>query len=200
MTRYQQALLDELIAHAKQPAPAPRRDNQRRRITPLVGIASAAVLAIVALVAMLGGDPAYAVVKHHDGTVSITFRQMADPAAATRDLRAAGLRAQVLRGKRPGACASPGAATGPVHLPVPLSHVPRGSVAIFSLPTAGNLRDVLGWITNGSNNDLTFAPPAVPPGVEVLLVEYTNRYGGLMIGFGLVQAPAPTCWADPTVA
>ncbi len=159
MTRYQQALLDELIAHARQPA---RPRVSRRRLAALAGAASAAVVAAVALVAMLGGDPAYAVVKHHDGTVTVTFRQLADPRAATRDVRAAGLPAQVLRGRRPGACPAPG--VGPVRLPGPLAHVPRGGVAIFALPSTDDLRDVLGWIVNASTGDVTFAPSAVPRG------------------------------------
>jgi hypothetical protein len=148
---------------------------------------------------MLGGDPAYAVTKQHNGTVTITLHELADPAAATRDLRAAGLPARVLRGQRPGACGASAITNGPVRLPTPMSHLPGGYWAFFTLPMADGLGNVVGWWVNGSTNDLTFAPSAVPRGVEVLLVEYTNADGGKMMGVALVRSPAPACWSDPTV-
>jgi hypothetical protein len=203
MTRYQQALLDELIAHAQQPAP--RRARPRRRIALLAAAAAAAVLAVVTLTTAVGGEPAYAVVKHHDGTVTITFRygdKLADPAAATRDARAAGLPAQVIRGQRPGACTPPRTAPRPLGPRDEFERIAtgaKGSVVDFALSVPEDLGAVGNWTVNASDKGLTFVPSQIPHGTEVFIVEYKNQSGALLIGSTLVRSPAPACWTDPSV-
>jgi hypothetical protein len=84
-------LLKEFVMTAIQDEPAPPR--QRRRLlrpavlAPALGLAAAAA---VALPLVLGGTPAYAVVKNADGTVSITINEAKDPKALQADLRRMG--------------------------------------------------------------------------------------------------------------
>jgi hypothetical protein len=46
----------------------------------------------------------------------------------------------------------------------------------------------------GPGNRLTLFPGKVPAGASVFIVEYRPPTGGLVVGFGLVKNPAPTCW------
>lgn len=101
MTRFRQALLDELMSRvtdpAERPAPAVRAPIPRRPRLAAGGVALAAV-AVGAVVMSAQGPaaPAYAVTSNSDGTVSLTVNRIGDPATANRDLRATGTRAVIM--------------------------------------------------------------------------------------------------------
>lgn len=195
MTQFKNALLDELVAYAQRPVPAARparsRSTQIIRFGVLAGVGATAVVAAL-LVVPSGQQAAYAVDKNPDGTVTITFREMANPAAATRDLRAAGVRAQVVRLAVPGSCATtPGGTPFEPQSPVPLhltspplypSYVDFEKAAVPPQP---------------SRMSFTFNPAVIPADAVVFIVEPPG-FGGFGFVVNLVRAPAPTCWeADP---
>lgn len=102
LARKEQVMTAFLELQQDQPAPAPRP----RRALALAGAATAAVTAIaVALtVAQPDAKPAYALSPNGDGSVTFTINDPSDPAGATEALRAAGIRAVVLPGHKPGEC------------------------------------------------------------------------------------------------
>jgi hypothetical protein len=108
MTRFRQALLDELMTRViveptSIPAPAPRRTSRRLVFVTAGGLA--ALVAAVALPATLGGStPAYALGPNPDGSVTITFNDIAEPTAINRTLHDAGIRARVMLPKSTRAC------------------------------------------------------------------------------------------------
>jgi hypothetical protein len=204
VTRFKEALLDELIVHARdgtaepaaEPAAMPRRPPRR-----LVAVVAAAVAAAVAalLLGPFGASPAYAVVRHSDGSVSITFRELADPEAATRDLRAAGVPARVVRLSEPGRCPAPAGSGEPWQRPLPGQGGGEGRTMVFSPRPSGEFADALDYVKDVRTDGVTFVPGAVPPGAVVFLVEYPDN-GSVVVGFGLVRAPGPACWeADPAI-
>jgi hypothetical protein len=191
MTQFKQALLDELIARAERRPTRPAGIGGR----PARLILATAAAALVALVVLLvnpfpfGGGAAYAIDRHPDGTVTITFREMADPASATRDLRAAGVPAQVVRLGLVGSC--------PDGAGVPWGHTagfPAGATLVLVRPFSPEYPDVNDYATGATTNGVTLAPAAIPPGAEVFFVEHEADGRGV-IAFGLVPAPAPACWA-----
>jgi hypothetical protein len=107
MTRnedYKERLLAELRALAERnAAEAPRQPASRRAIAgrpkiALAGIVGGACVAS-ATIAFTGGDgggtAAYAVEPHDDGSVSVEIRRLEDAAGLERELRAAGVPAEV---------------------------------------------------------------------------------------------------------
>jgi hypothetical protein len=102
---YQERLLGELRALAEHNAtqarsePASRRGIARHPKLALAGIAGGACVASAAI-AFTGGDggggsTAYAVEPHDDGSVSIEISRLEDAAGLERELRAAGVPAEV---------------------------------------------------------------------------------------------------------
>jgi hypothetical protein len=101
---YEERLLTELRALAERnaaeepPRPARRRGIARRPKLALAGIAGGACVASAAI-AFTGGDgggaTAYAVEPHDDGSVSVRIRRLEDAAGLERELRAAGVPAEV---------------------------------------------------------------------------------------------------------
>lgn len=196
MTRFKNALLDELVAHAQLPAPTARPARPRRVQVIRMGLAGAGAGALVAVtvaasvVGLAGQQAAYAVETNHDGTVTITFRELADAEQATRDLRAAGVPAQVVEMAWPGSCA-----TTPRGVPVPAP--PRGTGAGYNIampspyPYQGDERE---WLPKQSRTRLTINPSAIPAGAELFILELFSQEEGFGLGTSLVKAPAPTCW------
>jgi hypothetical protein len=205
MTRFKQALLDELVAHAQRPAPTPHREpGGRRRVvwtTGLVGagMAAAAVAALTVLPAP-GPAPdqptldepalnpaAYTVQRRPDGTVRLEFRELANPEAVTRDLRAAGVRAQVLRLAEPGSCA-----TTPGGAPLRSGGEPLGfSIAQpHDYPDYGS-SEVLRDFTDTA---MTILPDRIPEDGVLLIVEVSiDMRHTASFSTSLVRNPAPTC-------
>ncbi len=101
--RFEDRLLAELRAHVAQRAAAdPRPEPPRgRRVRPAVrlGLAGAGIAAAAAIVVVAtGGDgapPAYAVQPQSDGSVTVTIRSLRDADGLERQLREAGVRAEV---------------------------------------------------------------------------------------------------------
>jgi hypothetical protein len=83
----------------------------RRRIPGLAGALAVVAAAVFAVTALLSGHhashqpgfqlAAWTVVKHTDGTVSVTIRELRDPAGLQRRLRADGVPASVIFGDQP---------------------------------------------------------------------------------------------------
>jgi hypothetical protein len=201
MAHFKEALLDELTARvqaAPDSRPAARRARGPAWRRPALAAAGALAVAAAALIiGPLTADPAYAVSKHRDGTVSLTLRELADPAHATRDLRSAGLPARVLRLSAPGGCPAP-AGSGPPWQPADVRAKP-GTFSFEALGGPADL-DVTGYITNVElyTNDIkdltmTFRPNAIPAGAELVIVEYPDN-GGSVVTAGVVHRPGPTCW------
>jgi hypothetical protein len=201
MTRFKNALLDELVTYAQLSTPTARPARPRRVQVIRMGLASAGAGSLVAVavaasvVGLTGQQAAYAVEKNHDGTVTITFRELADPAKATRDLRAAGVPAQVVQMAWPGSCA-----TTPRGVPVP--EPPRLSGAGFNIgmpspyPYQGDEHE---WLPKQSRTRLTINPSAVPAGAELFILELFSPEEGFGVWTSLVNAPAPTCWEAGSV-
>jgi hypothetical protein len=101
---YQERLLGELRALAERnaaeapPQPASRRGIARYPKLALAGIAGGACVASAAI-AFTGGDgggsTAYAVEPHDDGSVTVEISRLEDAAGLERELRAAGVPAEV---------------------------------------------------------------------------------------------------------
>jgi len=190
MTRFKNALLNELVAYTQLPVQdVNRAPSPRRRIVRTASLAGVAATAAVAafLVSPSAQEPAYAVERNPDGTVTVTFRELGHAAEATRDLRAAGVPAQVVRLAAPGSCATtPGG--------IPLEPQP-GTAWSTRMPSAypydGNITD---WLKGSSPTTQTFNPSAIPAGAVLFIIEHSTPQSGVMVEAGLVNAPAPTCW------
>jgi hypothetical protein len=99
-THYEERLLAELRALVEQnaaAAPPPRAVRRRRPRLVVAGVAGGACAA-TALIAFAGGDDgstAYAVDHHDDGSVTVEIKALADATGLERELRAAGVPAEV---------------------------------------------------------------------------------------------------------
>jgi hypothetical protein len=100
--RFEERLFAELVERhgALLAGPAPRVAPVRRRVSraPVAAVASglAAALAVLAIVLSTGGGPpAFAVVQHPDGTVSVTIREVVGVRGADERLMALGVPVRV---------------------------------------------------------------------------------------------------------
>jgi hypothetical protein len=130
MTRFKEALLEQLLDHQRQiRAARPATGSRHLRRAPAFAAAAAGVIAVAAVTTWAAlparsphpGRPvpaAYTVTRSDDGIVTFTVRRVVDAAAATRDLRAAGIKATVLNASAPGAC------------PTSLDSVPHASTGL----------------------------------------------------------------------
>jgi hypothetical protein len=192
MTKFEDRLLTELRAHVTERARhAPAPEPPRRRATPrrlaLAGTGFAAATAAVLVTA--GGDgtaPAYAVEPHADGTVSVTIRSLDDTEGLERELRDAGVPAEVARLK-PGQICDPketepasGAGVrgeqsssirheqgGPTEFTV--TRLPAGSKLLISTSGDADVGESIGMSVTSA--DATCVPATAPkpgdPGVEL---------------------------------
>lgn len=196
MIHFKEALLEELVTHVRPaavPSAAPPRRPRAGRLT--LAAAALAVIAatVVGVLNPVGGSAAFAVSRNGDGTVSITFRELADPAAATRELRAAGVPAQVVRMGEPGSC--PAGAGLPWYRPFPgpdMGNTPTMALIALSSP---DFPDWPNYVTDTSPNAITIDPRLIPAGAEVFFIEYVEGGVHSVVSYGLARAPAPTCWA-----
>ncbi|MBJ7332954.1 MAG: hypothetical protein JHC95_23875, partial [Solirubrobacteraceae bacterium] len=114
--------LRQVVAERPSPAngaPAPRPRRRMRLALPGAGIAVAAATAAAIVIATSGDGPetAYAVEPSSDGTISVTIHSPEDAAGLERQLRAAGVPADVRYGTGPVECSKSvpkGAAAGGV--------------------------------------------------------------------------------------
>lgn len=134
-----------------------------------------------------GQEPAYAVEKNPDGTVSVSFRELGHAAEATQDLRAAGVPAQVVTLAAPGSCAT---TAGGIPLePHDAIFYWVGMPSVY--PYDGDIKD---WLKHASPTSLTINPSAIPAGAVLFIIEQSSPDLGVKVAAGLVNAPAPACW------
>ena len=199
MSRFKEALLDELVAYAQHPTPAAipagsPRPARHRRLLWTAGLAGAGAAAVAAtLLIPSGQQAAYAVDKHPNGTVTITFRELGQTEQATKALRAAGVRAQVVWVAMPGTCAkTPGGEHIPDY-PAGSDQPPAGySVGLPPVyPFAGSPDRYLPTITKTS---LTINPAGIPHDAVLFIIETSSPQDPVGLLAGLTTEPAPTCW------
>jgi hypothetical protein len=196
VTHFEEALLDKLKAHTLVPAGAAGRTRVRAPRTLVAAGALTAAAAITAAIVVnpFTAAPAYAVTRNPDGSVSITWKDLAKPAAATRDLRRAGLPAKVIKLSRPGGCPAP-AGSGAPWAP-PLKPAAGDLMVVFFGSGPGRFAGADGWIDgeHTTENMVSFIPSAIPKGATVLIVQDKTANGTIIVGAGLVDSPVPTCW------
>jgi hypothetical protein len=127
-----------------------RAVRARRRIPRLAAALTVAAAAAFAVTALLPGHPAsrhpgmqlaaWTVVKHADGTVDVTIRELRDPSGLQRKLRADGVPASVIFGDpvtaQPNPCQSYGGAPGLLHKVVAPSTAPgqpQGNAIVMAI-------------------------------------------------------------------
>jgi len=186
MTRFRQALLDELMTRVPDPAtpPAPRRLSRRLALAAAGGIA--AMAAIVPLIVTLPDTvPAYALSPDTNGYFKITFNEFADPAEINRALRDAGIRVRVMLPK-------PAAACPPSHRG---DRVPAGSsvnlhAMLERAEDGGSVNDA------GNLNVARFRPDSIPADVIVVFMPIEE---GHTLTASAYRQPGPSCVVeDPT--
>jgi hypothetical protein len=195
MSRFKQALLDELVAYAQRPAPtAPVVPLRRRRVVWTAGLAFAgmAIAAVAALTVPAEPEPAldeaaYSVELRPNGTVLVTFRELADPDAVTHDLRAAGVRAQVVRLAEPGSCA-----TTPGGVPIRYDRGP--SAYSYTMPHDFPDHGTVEIVRNFTSTGMTIDPARIPEGGVLFIVEDITPERGVNLDTSLTREPAPTCF------
>ncbi|MGW0435316.1 hypothetical protein ACWDV4_22595 [Micromonospora sp. NPDC003197] len=190
MTQFRQALLDELMtrvtdpssqpAAAPDPAPAPRRGRGL-----VLAVGGLAVLAVVAGWFTIGAPttPAYAVTTQSDGTVTVTFNHIADPAEVNRSLREAGVRAIVM-------------------LPKPAESCPvadRGTPVLVGLASANSTSRAIATLDEGRANVARLRPDQILAGTVLVLVPMDHGprgEPGLHLRLGHYREPGPKCVTD----
>lgn len=197
MNQFKEALLDELVAYAQRPAPsALTTPTRRRQIAWTASLAGAGVAAAATAVLTVHVQPepapekaAYSVQQQPNGTVRVTFRELADPEAVTRDLRAAGVWAQVVQLAEPGSCA-----TTPGGLSIRRFRHQWIKVGMPDSFPGHDINDVLqDWTAEG----MTIDPAKIPEGAVLFIVEDIEPErgrDGVTFGVNLTRDPAPTCY------
>jgi hypothetical protein len=197
MTRFKEDLLHELTEYAARTAPLPQRRRRRRRFVVLTAAAAASIAAAVALLVPLSASPAYAVTRNADGSVTLTYRRLEDPDGATRDLRAAGVSAQVVILASEGSCV-----TSPPH-GTTLRMEPGSAVSVRvpdgfppgTFPPAATAQSAF----RVDGNRVTVDPAGLPTWAVLFIIVWPHPEsravdGGVTLAPVLVPPPAPTCW------
>ncbi|MGW1060075.1 hypothetical protein [Micromonospora rubida] len=191
MTRFRQALLDELLTRvadpADQPAPASRAVPRRQPRLLLATGSGLAVLAVAAtLVLTTAPAPttaAYTLTANNDGTVTVTFHHIADPDDVNRALREAGVRAAVFLPQPAASC------------PIP----DRGTRAHTGIAQAYSVDQALVWKTEDRVNVARLRPNQIPAGTVLALIPRSHGprgEAGLYLHSSLYREPGPKCVTD----
>ncbi len=148
----------------------------RRRISALAAVLAAAAAAAVAVTVLPASHPAahqpgvrlaaWSVVKQPGGDVTVTIRELYDPAGLQRELRAAGVPAVVTfyaANRYPPSCQAYRAGRGVLSKVFPSD---------YRDPAVG----------------LMIRPSTLPPGAAVYLNDTSNPYGYIGLQMGLVHA------------
>jgi hypothetical protein len=182
MTRFRQALLDELQSRVvADPVPVAARRRLTRPRLAFGGALVAVAAATATVLATSGGaTPAYAITKEKDGTLAVAVNRPGDPGDANRELAAAGDdRVKILRPSAPEDC--------PVE--------DRGKPA-DPLPDLVGVRIIM---EDGQKAQVKVQPRNLPDGVVVVLVALAPLDSDkAAIEFGLYEAPGPKCVVPPT--
>lgn len=180
MTRFRQALLDELVNRTTNPghqmAPV-RRGAPRHRLLASAGGAAAAAAAIGVVVAsgvVTNGSatPAYAMATEPDGTVSITLNRLGDPSSVNQRLRDAGIRATIML--RSAASDCPAGKRGTEYRGPGISRIE------FTARNVARLR-----------------PADIPAGAIMVIVPLSSANGGFIFNAGTYLLPGPGCVVVP---
>jgi hypothetical protein len=179
MTRFENALLEELTTLVRVDV-APRRRAPRRR-APRRPRTVAGLAAVTAAVAVVTGalvlsprqqSPGFALDRRSDGGFRLRIDDIRAVGPANDALAAAGVRARVVRLGGPGSC--PEYTIGDRQVPLPP-----------------------GFLGPAGENVVSF-PATVPPGHTYLLLVSDDRPGLVSILGNLVRGPTPSCaqWTD----
>ncbi len=168
MNGFEERLETELVrvVEARTPqARGVRRRAWRLRLGAVAGVAAAAVAVPLVLSGGGGGTPAYAVVEHPDGTLTVTINDTRNPAELERKLADYGVTSKV----------TAGAYCRPV-----------GS------PQGSRISDALMKRPPGRGNIFTIDPRAFPPDAELLLGIFRPKQGDvtLAVSVGLAKKGA----------
>lgn len=182
MTRFRQALLDELQSRlVADPAPAKARRWLTRPRLAFGGALVAAATATATILASSGGaGPAYAITTEKDGTLAVAVNRADDPSDANRQLVDAGAdQVKILRPSAPEDCPEKDRGTT---VTVPPDSSP--SVVRISMTDKGS--------------EVKVQTDGFPDGVVVVLVALTPQGSdGATFDFGLYEAPGPKCVVAP---
>lgn len=181
MTRFRQALLDELQSRVVA-GPAPAAKRPRRLTRPRLAFGGALVAAATATATVLatsgGAGAAYAVTTEKDGTVAVSVNRADDPSDANRQLVDAGAdQVKILRPSAPEDC----------------PEKDRGTT--MTLPPSN--QSVLKISMTNEGNEVKVRTHGFPDDVVVVLVALTLRGSdGATFDFGFYEAPGPKCVVD----
>jgi|1185.fasta_scaffold590686_1 hypothetical protein len=184
MTRFRQALLDELMARVPDPVtpPAPRRPSRRLALAGAGGLA--ALMVVVTLIVTLRDTvPAYALSPDTDGYFTLTFNEFADPAGINRALRDAGIRVRVMLPEPAAAC--------------PPSRRGDRAAAASSVDLQAMLELLEDGISvNDGMNVARIQPDSIPADT---IVVFTPSDDGHSLAVRVYRQPGPSCVVkDPT--
>lgn len=183
MTRFRQALLDELQSRVANPDPAPRAARSSLRWLAFGAGALAAAVIAAAIVIQGGGTPAYAVTANPDGTVLVTVNRIEDPAPANRALREISNRVVVMRPSAEDDC------------PV----ADRGNLLPLHLADAFRANEALEQ--PHENNQVRIRPDYIPSDAVLVLVPVKpDEGGGARILRLWYATPGPRCLVYPPLS
>jgi hypothetical protein len=183
MTRFRQALLDELMTRVDdQPpasAPVPRRASRRLVLAAVGGLAAVATGGAFAAT-LASAPPAYALDRNPDGTVTVVFNDISDPTAINHALRDAGIRARVM-------------------LPTPASACPpaqRGNEVTYRISEAVRMDVRLHEDGGRRVNVARLRPDDIPTGTITVFMPTQQRprdHFGPDLWVRSFRQPGPTC-------
>jgi hypothetical protein len=182
MTRFRQALLDELQSRVvADPVPAKARHRLTRPRLAFGGALVAVAAATATVLATGGGAPAYAITTEKDGTLAVAVNRVDDPSDANRELAVVGDdKVKILRPSAAEDC--PGQDRGT------LAEAPPGVVVVRM-----ELSDM------GAGTRVTVRPGDLPDDLVVVLVALGPMSGNKpAVRFAVYKAPGPKCVVAPT--
>jgi hypothetical protein len=182
MTRFEDALFDELIQEHGPALAAIRPPTSHRRLAVrpvwLTGGGIAAVGATAAgLVLFSGGAPAYAVTQNSDGTATIAIHQLSGIKGANAKLHALGDQVVVvpieagcpsitsLTAHAPsGEVTTSSAVSSGGQVTVNVTGIPAGEIAVVGVQQSGSLVRMVQGFTSGPAPSCVSIPANMPPG------------------------------------
>ncbi len=170
------AELRQLVAERPAPQVVTLPRPHRRRPLLFAGTATAAAAAAAALLTLTGGGvaPAFAVARQANGDVSVTINKLSDAQGLQRQLRAAGINAEVDYTPAGKACREPrGRAAAP----------PSGGPGVVGVRVNG---------ANGGSSTFTVSRNMVGPG-QTLVIATSGGTGPSSVGMQVIAGPVSPC-------
>lgn len=182
MGAFEDTLWDDLVAQHGHRLTRPSRDRHVARWATLAAAVVVGVAAVIFGPSMFGGSPpaAYAVVRHPDGSVTLTIKELKAVDKANAELRRLGVRAVVLRQPTDETVLC---SIGPTTDAADEPSLNDGRHNALALPDANK------------PNVLVIYPKAIPPDAMLRLMYEQHRWGwGLRAGL-VRDKPGPnSCW------